>query len=276
MSDNGARRRCARGDRRLYRRCGSSATRSADRPALRRRALRMTRNPADAEDPSRAMVKAYAAFRSFRRAPTSRPGCTASRPTPTSTVTAKRSGSPEEFPTDEITDWQLAANAEHTSTGLRSAEVEALEKSPGHRNQRGAACVTRRVPDRGVPSGRRGVALQGDRRRSRITRSGPSCPVCTGQTAATRVAGRRRQDRGCCAVNPDVRTRRCRRELRPTTTARMAIPTPVTPTVRWSSVSVDPARRRGHRRRAGTVAPVTSTSAPPACATTASKSASRN
>jgi RNA polymerase sigma-70 factor (ECF subfamily) len=31
---------------------------------------------------------------------------------------------------EEITDWQLAANAEHSSTGLRSAEVEALEALP--------------------------------------------------------------------------------------------------------------------------------------------------
>ena len=42
----------------------------------------------------------------------------------------KKQRQPAEYPTDEITDWQLAANAEHTSTGLRSAEVEALENLP--------------------------------------------------------------------------------------------------------------------------------------------------
>jgi RNA polymerase sigma-70 factor (ECF subfamily) len=35
-----------------------------------------------------------------------------------------------QYPADEITDWQLASNAEHSSTGLRSAEVEALEALP--------------------------------------------------------------------------------------------------------------------------------------------------
>ena len=42
----------------------------------------------------------------------------------------KKQRQPSEYPTEEITDWQLAANAEHTSTGLRSAEVEALESLP--------------------------------------------------------------------------------------------------------------------------------------------------
>ena len=42
----------------------------------------------------------------------------------------KKQRQPAEYPTEEITDWQLAANAEHTSTGLRSAEVEALGALP--------------------------------------------------------------------------------------------------------------------------------------------------
>ena len=42
----------------------------------------------------------------------------------------KKQRQPSEYPTEEITDWQLAANAEHSSTGLRSAEVEALELLP--------------------------------------------------------------------------------------------------------------------------------------------------
>src|SRR4029077_17570473 len=32
--------------------------------------------------------------------------------------------------TDEITDWQLAAAESHTSTGLRSAEMDALDRLP--------------------------------------------------------------------------------------------------------------------------------------------------
>jgi RNA polymerase sigma-70 factor (ECF subfamily) len=42
----------------------------------------------------------------------------------------KKRRQPTEYPTEEITDWQRAANAEHTCTGLRSAEVEALEALP--------------------------------------------------------------------------------------------------------------------------------------------------
>ena len=33
-------------------------------------------------------------------------------------------------PTDEITDWQLAEAESHTSSGLRSAETEALDRLP--------------------------------------------------------------------------------------------------------------------------------------------------
>ncbi len=42
----------------------------------------------------------------------------------------KKQRQPAEYPTEQITDWQLASNAEHSSTGLRSAEVEALESLP--------------------------------------------------------------------------------------------------------------------------------------------------
>ena len=42
----------------------------------------------------------------------------------------KKQRRPAEHPTEEITDWQLAASAEHTSRGLRSAEVEALDALP--------------------------------------------------------------------------------------------------------------------------------------------------
>ena len=34
----------------------------------------------------------------------------------------KKQRQPAQYPTDEITDWQLAQTAEHSSTGLRSAD----------------------------------------------------------------------------------------------------------------------------------------------------------
>ncbi|MDQ3786014.1 MAG: sigma-70 family RNA polymerase sigma factor, partial [Actinomycetota bacterium] len=42
----------------------------------------------------------------------------------------KRQRQPQQSPTDEITDWQLAQAESHTSTGLRSAEIEAMDRLP--------------------------------------------------------------------------------------------------------------------------------------------------
>ncbi len=95
-------------------------------------ALRMTRNPADAEDLlQETMVKAYSGFRSFREGGTNLKAWLYRILTNTYINSyRKKQRQPAEYPTEEITDWQLAANAEHSSTGLRSAEVEALESMP--------------------------------------------------------------------------------------------------------------------------------------------------
>lgn len=94
-------------------------------------ALRMTRNPADAEDLlQETMVKAYAGFRSFRAGTNLKAWLYRILTNTYINSYRKKQRQPAEYPTDEITDWQLAANAEHTSTGLRSAEVEALESLP--------------------------------------------------------------------------------------------------------------------------------------------------
>ena len=94
-------------------------------------ALRMTRNPADAEDLlQETMVKAYAGFRSFREGTNLKAWLYRILTNTYINSYRKKQRQPSEYPTEEITDWQLAANAEHTSTGLRSAEVEALEMLP--------------------------------------------------------------------------------------------------------------------------------------------------
>ncbi len=94
-------------------------------------ALRMTRNPADAEDLlQETMVKAYAGFRSFRAGTNLKAWLYRILTNTYINSYRKKQRQPAEYPTEEITDWQLAANAEHTSTGLRSAEVEALESMP--------------------------------------------------------------------------------------------------------------------------------------------------
>jgi RNA polymerase sigma-70 factor (ECF subfamily) len=94
-------------------------------------ALRMTRNPADAEDLlQETMVKAYAGFRSFKEGTNLKAWLYRILTNTYINSYRKKQRQPAQYPTDEISDWQLAATAEHSSTGLRSAEVEALESLP--------------------------------------------------------------------------------------------------------------------------------------------------
>jgi len=94
-------------------------------------ALRMTRNPADAEDlVQETYIKAFSAFRSFRDGTNLRAWMYRILTNTYINSYRKKQREPQKYPTDEITDWQLAATAEHTSAGLRSAEVEALDSLP--------------------------------------------------------------------------------------------------------------------------------------------------
>ena len=97
-------------------------------------ALRMTRNPADAEDVvQEAYAKAFAARATF---------------TPGTNLKAwlyriltnayinnyrKASRSPKISSNAEVEDWHLARAASHDSAGLRSAEMEALDLTPDSR-----------------------------------------------------------------------------------------------------------------------------------------------
>jgi RNA polymerase sigma-70 factor (ECF subfamily) len=88
-------------------------------------------NPADAEDLlQETMVKAYAGFRSFKEGTNLKAWLYRILTNTYINSYRKKQRQPAQYPTDEITDWQLAATAEHSSTGLRSAEVEALEALP--------------------------------------------------------------------------------------------------------------------------------------------------
>lgn len=94
-------------------------------------AMRTTRNPADAEDLlQETYAKAYAAFHQYQPGTNLKAWMYRILTNTYINTYRKKQRQPAEYPTDEITDWQLAANAEHSSTGLRSAEVEALEKLP--------------------------------------------------------------------------------------------------------------------------------------------------
>jgi RNA polymerase sigma-70 factor, ECF subfamily len=94
-------------------------------------ALRMTRNPADAEDlVQETFLKAYAAFGTFRRGTNLKAWLYRILTNTYINGYRKRQRQPQQSPTDEITDWQIAQAGEHTSLGLPSAEVEALDRLP--------------------------------------------------------------------------------------------------------------------------------------------------
>ncbi len=94
-------------------------------------ALRTTRNPADAEDlVQETYAKAYAAFHQFR------PGTNLKawmyRILTNTYINSYRKKQREPLQSDasEVEDYQLARAESHTSKGLRSAEVEALDHLP--------------------------------------------------------------------------------------------------------------------------------------------------
>ncbi len=94
-------------------------------------ALRMTRNPPDAEDlVQETYVKAFSAFHSFKAGTNLKAWLYRILTNTYINGYRKRQRQPAQYPTDEISDWQLAATAEHTSKGLRSAEIEALDALP--------------------------------------------------------------------------------------------------------------------------------------------------
>ena len=94
-------------------------------------ALRMTRNPADAEDlVQEAFVKAYAAFHQFQAGTNLKAWLYRILTNTFINNYRKRQRQPQQSPTEQIEDWQLAAAESHSSSGLRSAEVEALDRLP--------------------------------------------------------------------------------------------------------------------------------------------------
>src|SRR6195952_5121019 len=94
-------------------------------------AMRMTRNPADAEDlVQETYLKAYGAFKSFTQGTNLRAWLYRILTNTYINGYRKKQRQPLVSPTEEITDWQLAAVESHTSTGLRSAEKEALQELP--------------------------------------------------------------------------------------------------------------------------------------------------
>ncbi|WP_295623856.1 sigma-70 family RNA polymerase sigma factor [uncultured Corynebacterium sp.] len=94
-------------------------------------ALRMTRNPADAEDlVQEAYIKAYQGFRSYKPGTNLKAWMYRILTNAYINNYRKAQRRPAEYATDDITDSQIAETASHTSAGLRSAEVEAMALLP--------------------------------------------------------------------------------------------------------------------------------------------------
>lgn len=99
-------------------------------------AVRMTRNPADAQDLVQdAYMKAYQAFGSFKEGTNLKAWMYRILTNTYINSYRKAQRRPTESSADEMTDWQLAETAKHDSVGLESAEVEALKNIPDKRIQ---------------------------------------------------------------------------------------------------------------------------------------------
>ncbi len=94
-------------------------------------ALRMTRNPSDAEDlVQETYLKAFSAFASFRKGTNLKAWLYRILTNTYINGYRKRQRQPIQQPAEDITDWQIAQASNHTSAGLRSAEVDAMDRLP--------------------------------------------------------------------------------------------------------------------------------------------------
>lgn len=94
-------------------------------------ALRMTRNPADAEDlVQETFAKAFAAFHQYRPGTNLKAWLYRILTNTFINSYRKKQREPQQSQAEDVEDWQIARAASHTSQGLRSAESEALDRLP--------------------------------------------------------------------------------------------------------------------------------------------------
>ena len=94
-------------------------------------ALRMTRNPADAEDlVQETFAKAYSAFHQFKPGTNLKAWLYRILTNTFINSYRKKQREPQQSMSEDVEDWQLARAESHTSTGLKSAEMQALEHLP--------------------------------------------------------------------------------------------------------------------------------------------------
>nr|WP_026341680.1 sigma-70 family RNA polymerase sigma factor [Actinomadura atramentaria] len=94
-------------------------------------ALRMTRNPADAEDlVQETFAKAFGSFHQFKEGTNLKAWLYRILTNTFINTYRKKQRQPQQSASEDIEDWQLARAESHTSSGLKSAEAEALEHLP--------------------------------------------------------------------------------------------------------------------------------------------------
>ncbi len=94
-------------------------------------AMRMTRNPQDAEDlVQETYAKAFAAFHQFKQGTNLKAWLYRILTNSFINTYRKKQRQPAQDPHEQIEDWQLARAESHTAVGLKSAEMQALEHLP--------------------------------------------------------------------------------------------------------------------------------------------------
>ena len=124
----------------------------------------MTRNPADAEDVvQETYAKAYASFHQFTPGTNLKAWLYRILTNTYINSYRKKQREPQISDGENVEDWQLARAESHTSSGLKSAEMVALENLPDSDVKEALQQLRAGLPSRGVPGRRRGLRLQGDR-----------------------------------------------------------------------------------------------------------------